>query len=155
MRQHMYTIKFKDGREETFESLRGADLEGANLRGANLKGANLRGANLKGANLRDANLRDANLKGANLRDVYLRGALVHGTNLITFQLDFQFNKHFAFYHEGNLQIGCEYKPITEWIKVYEQVGKENNYTSYEIEVYGRFINTVYSKYLKSGGNHEK
>ena len=54
-------VKFKDGSEEEFADLCGANLRGANLRGANLRGADLRDADLCGANLRGANLRDADL----------------------------------------------------------------------------------------------
>ena len=60
-------IKFLDGSEREFETLRGADLRDANLRDAGLTRANLRDADLTGANLAFANLRDTNLTRANLR----------------------------------------------------------------------------------------
>ena len=44
-----HTIKFLDGTEKTFETLRDANLPRANLRDADLSGADLSGANLSGA----------------------------------------------------------------------------------------------------------
>ena len=66
-----HTIKFLDGTEKTFETLRGGNLSRANLRYAGLSRANLSRADLPGgdlyrANLREANLREADLSGANL-----------------------------------------------------------------------------------------
>jgi hypothetical protein len=77
----MYKIKFLDGAEKVYETLRGAALRGANLRGAYLEGADLRRANLEGADLRRAYLRGANLEGANLE-----GANLEGANLPHFQI---------------------------------------------------------------------
>ncbi len=57
-----------------YANLRGADLCGAYLRGADLCGANLSGANLSGANLRGADLRGADLRGVDLRGADLRYA---------------------------------------------------------------------------------
>ncbi len=69
-------IKFLDGSEREFETLRGADMSCANLTGADLTGANL-----AFANLRDADLTGADLTGANLRDADLTGADLTGANL--------------------------------------------------------------------------
>ena len=79
-------IKFLDGREKEFATLRRADLRGADLRGADLRAADLRGANLhdadpRGADLRGANLHGADLRGADLRTADLRGANLTGANL--------------------------------------------------------------------------
>jgi len=77
----MYIVKFKDGSEEEFESLIGANLEGADLRWANLRGVDLRGANLTGVDLTGADLEGADFKGADLRDADLRGAYFKDTDL--------------------------------------------------------------------------
>ena len=74
-------IKFLDGSEKEFATLRTADLRGADLRGADLRAADLRGANLHDADLRGADLRGANLHGADLRGADLRGADLRGANL--------------------------------------------------------------------------
>ncbi len=74
-------IKFLDGREKEFATLRRADLRGADLRGADLRAADLRGANLHDADPRGADLRGANLHGADLRGADLRGANLRGANL--------------------------------------------------------------------------
>ena len=120
--------------------LREADLQGANLRGAGLQGANLRGAGLQGAdlwraNLRRANLRRADLEGADLWRANLRGANLYSTNVITFSG----GKHFAFYHEGYLKIGCKGLSLAEWAQNYNTIGKSEDYTKQEIELYGHFI----------------
>ena len=52
----MFKVKFLDGAEREFGTLKEANLKGAYLKGAYLKEANLRGANLEGENLKWANL---------------------------------------------------------------------------------------------------
>jgi uncharacterized protein YjbI with pentapeptide repeats len=76
-----HTIKFLDGTEKTFETLRDANLPRANLRDADLSGADLSGANLSGANLSWADLSGANLSWADLSGADLRGANLRGANL--------------------------------------------------------------------------
>ncbi len=81
-----FTIKFLDGTEKTFETLKGAHLERADLKGAYLKGADLSGADLSGADLRGAYLRGAYLeraylRGANLERADLRGAYLYSAYL--------------------------------------------------------------------------
>lgn len=119
----------------------GANLEGADLRGANLEGAYLWGAYLEDADLEDADLRDAdlrganlvgaNLRGANLRGADLRGAYLSDTSIYTFQL----GKHFGFYHQGNVQIGCEYHSLEYWIEHCRDIGIKHNYSNTEIKIY--------------------
>ena len=79
-------IKFLNGTEKDFESLRGADLSGANLRRADLRGADLRYADLRLANLHGADLSLANLSGANLSGANLRGTELGGANLLSANL---------------------------------------------------------------------
>jgi uncharacterized protein YjbI with pentapeptide repeats len=124
--------------------LAGADLRGANLRGANLYGANLYGANLFGADLTGANLSKAILYGAYLSEANLYGADLSQTNLSgTNIIRFQFNKHETYYFEGNIQIGCIHKSVTDWLDTYMEVGKRQGYSDAEIFAYGQFIATCY------------
>src|ERR1035437_8413197 len=103
----------------------------ANLSGANLSGANLSGANLSGANLSGANLSGANLSGANLSGTLLEGKTI---------LSFQFEKHTAyFYGADETRLGCHVKAVNEWLETFEEVGKKENYTDKQIEMYGNFI----------------
>ncbi len=81
-------IKFLDGSEKEFATLRVANLRGADLRGADLRGADLRVANLAGANLTGADLIGADLRGADLRTADLRGANLAGANLTGADIDF-------------------------------------------------------------------
>lgn len=74
-------VKFLDGREEEFETLKGQNLQDADLRGACLRCADLRGAYLRQANLGGANLEYAYLRGAVLEGANLSGANLHGANL--------------------------------------------------------------------------
>ena len=138
----MYKIKFKDGLEKEFKSLKGAnlcradlrraDLYGADLVGAILRGADLRGADLRGAYLYGADLRGADLVGADLRRADLYGADLFNTNIISFQL----GKHFGFYHEGMVKIGCKSDSLENWLKDFEEVGKKEDYSDQEIKLYG-------------------
>lgn len=84
-------VKFLNGHEKEFETLKSADLAGACLAGAdlrdavlqfaNLRYAGLRGANLLGADMREADLEDADLRGAVLRGASLSGADLDGANI--------------------------------------------------------------------------
>ena len=123
LEKHKLWLEGKEGGER-------ADLSGANLSGADLSGANLFEANLSEADLSEANLFGAGLSGANLSKANLFGAKI---------VVFQFSKHFAFYHEGFIQIGCEYHSLDEWLKDYKKIGKDNKYTDLEIEAYGDWI----------------
>ena len=131
-------------------NLRGADLRGADLSRANLNRANLSGANLSRANLNRANLSGATLMGANLRRANLRGAdlaEIRGKIIGTFQ----FNRHFAYYCDGNIRIGCQFMAIKDWLEKYEWVGKLNGYTDLEIEFYGNWITMINKEF---GGTDE-
>jgi hypothetical protein len=147
-------------------NLEGANLRGANLREANLRGANLRGANLDGANLRWANLREANLEEANLEEANLEGANLEGANLREANLDganlrganlmgadlydvkgkliftFQINKHFAYYCDGVLKIGCVSESIDRWKARAQEIGEEEGYTENDVKNYLAIINVI-------------
>jgi len=60
---------------------------------------------------------------------------LYSTNVITFSG----GKHFAFYHEGYLKIGCKGLSLAEWAQNYNTIGKSKDYTKQEIELYGHFI----------------
>jgi uncharacterized protein YjbI with pentapeptide repeats len=111
--------------------LSGANLSGAYLSGANLSRADLSGAYLSGADLGGADLGGADLGGADFKDTILEGKVI---------LSFVFEKHTAyFYGSDKLKIGCEELPITEWLNRFEEIGKNNNYTDKQIQMYGMFI----------------
>jgi len=110
----------------------------ADLREADLRRADLRGANLRGANLERADLEGANLYGANLEGADLYGADLYGTSVISFQL----GKHFGFYHEGYLRIGCIGHDLKHWLENIESIGQKNNYTKEEIELYKAQIELI-------------
>jgi hypothetical protein len=118
--------------------LRGADFRGADFRGADLRGADLRGANFRGADLRGADFRGADFRGAYLRGAYFRGADLRDVKDF---LSFIGGKDFAVFQISTqiLQIGCITKHINEWLAEYVSIGKENNYTEKQIELYHQFI----------------
>ena len=60
-----------------------------------------------------------NLKGADLAGANLEGAIINNTSIITFSL----GKHFGFYHEGYVKIACHGMSLAEWLKHYEEIGK--------------------------------
>ena len=113
--------------------LRNADLRDADLRDADLRRADLSNANIECANLRGAILGNANLRGANLSNVYLDGANLINTQVYTFTL----GKHFGFYYDGYVKIGCIGMNIDEWLEqnTIKKIGKENNYTKSQIKAY--------------------
>ena len=87
--------------------------------------------------------RNNNIEGANLITAHLEDANLLGTNIITFQ----FKKHFAFYFEGLLRIGCLYNDIQYWFKNYEKIGRKNDYSNEEIETYGDFIRLCHKRWV--------
>ena len=135
----MVKVRFLDGRELEFESLEGANLKYADLKGADLRGANLRGANLEGAILEGADFRNADLRSADLEGANLEGAYLYNTSILTFSL----GKHFAFFHEGYLKIGCMEMNIEEWVEKFEDIGRDQDYSDFEIDLYGSFIKLMY------------
>jgi len=113
-----------------------AYLSEANLRGANLFKANLSGANLSGADLRGAHLSEANLIEANLFKANLRG--IKGKEIVAFNGP----KHFGYYCDGVVEIGCISLPLSEWLEEYESIGKENDYSENEIDQYGSWLKSL-------------
>ena len=82
-----------------------------------------------------------NLSGANLC-----GADLSGTKGI---MSFNGEKDLLvyFYHDNDhyFKIGCKTFSYKTWLKDYKKIGKENNYTNDEIELYGTIMKT-FSKY---------
>ena len=145
----MYTIKFKNGTIKLFKTLRGANLRGANLReadleGADLQGADLLGANLRGADLRRADLQGADMQGANMQRADLEGADLQGADLQDTSISsFTLGRHFGFYHEGYLKIGCHGRLIDKWTdKFISELGNNESYTDNEIKKYRKQINLI-------------
>ena len=96
-----------------------------------MSGATLSGANLYGANLSGANLSYADLSGAKLNNTIVP---INGP-IKTFQL----NQFIANYYDGTLTIGCLKHDTKYWLANYQRIGKENNFTDFETEMYGLFI----------------
>ena len=124
-------------------NLKGAYLKGADLKGADLERANLYGADLRGAYLREADLKGADLKGANLYGADLEGADLYNTSIVSFQL----GKHFGYYHENYLKIGCIGHSLEYWLENIESIGQENGYTKEEIKAYFSMIKLIKENYL--------
>ena len=85
-------------------------------------------ANLSRANLTNAYLSEADLSSADLSEI-------KGKTIITFSA----GKHFAYYCDGHIKIGCKYMTVEEWSKSYEEIGKSEGYSDEEIKRYARFI----------------
>ena len=77
----MFKIKFLDGSEKEFDTLKGANLIGADLSGVDLSGVDLSGSNCTGVNFRGADLRGVNLIWANCTGANFRGANLSGVDL--------------------------------------------------------------------------
>jgi uncharacterized protein YjbI with pentapeptide repeats len=134
------------GKEGARAYLSQADLSGANLTGANLSRAYLVGTNLSKADLSEAylsyvNLSGANLTGANLSRAYLSGCIINGIigkEIITFQA----NKHFAYYADGYISIGCKYHSVAYWLENYKDIGEKAKYSPRAIEAYGDWVKLI-------------
>ena len=102
----------------------------------------LRDAHLQDADLRRANLWDANLQGADLRRANLRGANLWGADLrVTHLWVFRTTQYTAIYvpWQRILKIECLEYPIDHWLKNYEEIGRNQEFTEQEIKQYGMFI----------------
>lgn len=66
----------------------------------------------------NAYLRNANLRGADLENTYV--------------YSFTLGKHFGFYHEGYVKIGCKGYRLDYWLEHVEEIGEANGYTQNEI-----------------------
>ena len=118
----MIEIRDKDGavlHTADADTLRWADLRGADLRGADLSGADLRGADLSEADLREAKL-------AAKEYICQIRASRHGIVAI----------------DDDVRIGCERKPLAEWLQTFEAVGRKNKYTEAEIAEYGGWLRQI-------------
>ena len=89
------------------------------------------------ANLREADLCEANLRGADLRGADLRGAdLCEANGIEKFPIYILGHKHFLQTTSGGkLQIGCHIKTLAEWEEHAEEIGKAENYSALDIEIY--------------------
>ena len=137
-------------------NLEGADLSGANLSGADLSEANLSRADLEGADLSAANLFRTNLSGDNLSEANLEGAYIYGANLEGANLSganlfetkgiavFRYEKHLALAFNNNkyITIGCKQYRTKNWVKNFEKIGKDEDYSNSQIKMYGQFINMI-------------
>jgi hypothetical protein len=123
-----------------------SDLYGSNLSNSDLSGANLTNSNLSYSILSYSilpysDLSNSDLSGANLTNINLTKANISniiGKRIITFQG----NKDFAYYVDGYIKIGCEYHTLDYWIKNYERIGTEAEYSSEDIESYGNWIKSI-------------
>lgn len=114
-----------------YANLSHANLGHADLSHADLGHTNLGHADLTYARLSKADLGHANLAYASLIGADLANASLSKTNITTFQ----FNRHFAFHHEGYVKIGCQGMALDEWLDSYEEIGKKEGYTEKEIKAY--------------------
>ena len=128
-------------------ALTNANLTNANLSYVNLTNANLTNANLTAANLIEVDLTNVNLTNANLYRVSLYEANIAnitGKEIVTFKA----GKHFAYYVDGYIKIGCKCLPIKEWKDNYKIIGKDNGYNDKDIELYGDFIEMISKRFSK-------
>jgi len=88
-------------------------------------------SDLSHSDLSNSDLSGVDLTGANISNII-------GKRIITFQG----NKHFAYYVDGYIKIGCEYHTLDYWIKNYERIGTEAEYSSEDIESYGNWIKSI-------------
>ena len=131
--------KIKNNEIDLKKDLMDADLSGANLSNANLSNANLRGADLSEADLSDADLRGANLSNANLRGANLYNTIFMRNNregILTFSY---LTRNIAIYADGIIQIGCEKRPLKEWLSDYKEIGLKHNFSEEEIDAYYQFF----------------
>jgi len=121
--------------------LSGADLSGADLAYGDLSKADLSEANLYKADLSEANLYKADLSGANLLGADLYRANLEGAKGVTI---FQYEQHLAVAFDSNkyIKIGCQTYRTRNWVKNFEKIGKDGDYSNSQIKMYGQFINMI-------------
>ena len=112
-------------------NLRYVDLKHVNLSYSNLEAVDLAFSNLEGANLAFSNLEDSNLVGVNLTDIY-------GKEIITLQA----GKHFAYYCDNLIKIGCETHNVQFWLKNYKEIAAFHCYSKQNTKDYGNFIKFI-------------
>jgi len=122
-------------------NLYNTNLSNSNLFNSNLSDSNLSRSDLSNSNLSYSNLSRSDLSYSDLSRSDLYGANISniiGKRIITFQG----NKDFAYYVDGYIKIGCEYHTLDYWIKNYERIGTEAEYSSEDIESYGNWIKSI-------------
>lgn len=127
------------------------DLRRADLRWVDLRRADMQGANLRDAKLRRADMRWADMRWADLRDAKLQGADTQSTNIYTFQL----TRHFGYYHEGYVRIGCEGRSLSYWLKHYKKIAKKHGYSDSKTKVYGIMFKALKGMFGAKLGNQYK
>ena len=50
--------------------------------------------------------------------------------------------------DGSITIGCIHMTIDNWLKNYEGIGKKNNYSNYQIEMYGEVLKKIKAGIIK-------
>lgn len=158
-------LTFADLEESSFQGacFSGADLSGASFRsaclqdtlmdGATMTGtyfvsASLRGAGIRSANLTNAKLSYSELINVDLTNSDLTGADLYGAELRNARLEFvtgcdvlsfQYMKHYAYYWNGHVKIGCLCFPLEQWLQSYQDHGRRERYSDKEIKVYGSWL----------------
>ena len=89
--------------------------------------------------LRWADLRWADLSGADLREADLRGAKLAAKEYIC---QIRASRHGIVAIDDDVRIGCERKPLAEWLQTFEAVGREYKYTEAEIAEYGGWLRQI-------------
>lgn len=122
-----------------FSSFSYCDFSRANLCGAYLFDSELIGCDFRCADFSKANLSRSDLYGSNLSSSNLSGAnLSFCKNIISLNL----GRHVAvyyFYKNHRMKIGCLDFPIETWVRQFKSIGRSNNYSDDEIQIYGDFI----------------
>ncbi len=116
-----------------------ADLREANLRGASLSEADLSGASLSEADLSEADLSDATLSEADLSDATLSEANLRCRQYVC---RIQGRRHGIIVVNDDVRIGRKRMPLSDWLMRYKVVGKEENYTPFEIAEYGAHLRHI-------------
>ena len=119
-------------------NLRKADLSAANLREADLYKADLREANLYKADLSAADLRKADLSAANLRKADLSAANLREAIGVV-RLQWEGFDVLVFNQGKEADIGCQSKPIIEWLALTDEQAIEMGAKPGQVELYRLFL----------------
>ncbi len=102
------------------------------------KRANLIGATLNGVDLRGANLYRANLSRVNLSRSTLNGA----KGILSFTGSRHLLVYFKYDNIHYFKIGCMTYTREEWLENFTSIGKAQDYSDNEIEIYGTIIKAM-------------
>ena len=132
--------------------MHGGEMHGGVMRGGVMHGGEMWGGEMRGGVMRGGEMWGGVMRGGEMWGGEMRGGVMRGGVIKVSMLQIQGTRHFcyaSFTKDGKevwVGIGCHFKPISEWIKVYKSIGESENYSVAEIEEYSGYIEMFAKRY---------